>query len=183
MNIRILGLGNPLMSDGAFGPHVVRVLDAFYEMPANVHIIDAGAPGRDITPHLRNADVVILVDTVETGGAAGDIHSYQLRELMREPADPVLCPHDPGLKHALAAAAASGSVPGHVVLYGVVPQWEATGVTLSRAVRSSIAPVVGLIVADLERFGAAARLRAVPRVPDTWWERDAESPVAVGAGV
>lgn len=181
MNIRILGLGNALMSDGAFGPYVVRVLDAFYEMPSNVHLIDAGAPGRDITAHLRAADVVILVDTVETGGAAGDIHSYRLADLLRQPVEPLLCPHDPGIKKALVAAAASGSAPEHVVLYGVVPEWEATGVTLSRAVRSSIAPVVGLIVTELERLGAAPALRATPRVPDTWWERSADFAVAAAA--
>jgi hydrogenase maturation protease len=179
MNIRILGLGNALMSDGAFGPYVVRVLDALYEMPPNVHAIDAGAPGRDITPHLAQADVVILIDTVETGGMAGDIHTYRLDELVREPAEPLLCPHDPGIKAALLTAASAGSMPGHVVLFGVVPEWEATGVTLSRPVRSSIAPVVGLIAAELARHGAAPTLRAVPRVPDTWWER-AELAPAIG---
>lgn len=180
MNIRILGLGNALMSDDAFGPYVVRVLDAFYEMPPNVHVIDAGAPGRDIAPHLAQADVVILVDTIETGGVAGDIHTYQLDELIREPAEPLLCPHDPGIKSALLKAAAAGSVPEHVVLYGVVPEWEATGATLSRCVRSSIAPVVGLIVRELERHGARPTLRAVPRVPDTWWERDGELAATTG---
>lgn len=179
MQIRILGLGNALMSDGAFGPYVVRVLDAFYEMPANVHLIDAGTPGRRIVPHVRQADVLILVDTVETGGRAGDIHSYQLNDLLRQPVEPLLCPHDPGIKQALVEAELSGAVPEHVVLFGVVPEWEATGVTLSRAVRLSIAPVVGLIVMELQRLGAAPALRAVARVPDTWWERDAD--VAVEA--
>jgi hypothetical protein len=60
-----------------------------------------------------------------------------------------------------------------VVLFGVVPEWEATGVTLSRAVRSSIAPVVGLIVSELDRLGAAPVPRSVPRVPHAWWEREA----------
>lgn len=172
MNIRILGLGNALMSDGAFGPYVVRVLDALYEMPSNVHIIDAGAPGRDIAPHLMQADVVILVDTVETGGMAGDIHSYKLGELLRQAAEPLLCPHDPGIREALLRAEACGSVPEQVVLFGVVPEWEATGATLSRPVRTSILPVVGLIVTELERLGAPPTRRAVPRIPDTWWERE-----------
>ena len=182
MNIRILGLGNALMSDGAFGPYVVRMLDALYEMPQSVHVIDAGAPGRDITAHLVQADVVILVDTVETGGAAGDIHAFHLDDLVREPAEPLLCPHDPGIKSALARSAAAGSAPGHVVLYGVVPEWEATGVTLSRPVRASIAPVVGMIVAELERLGASPVRRAVPRISDAWWERDAELAGGVRTG-
>jgi hydrogenase maturation protease len=175
MNIRILGLGNALMSDGAFGSHVVRVLDAFYEMPQNVHIIDAGAPGRDITPHLARAEVVILVDTIATGGMPGDIQSYHLDDLLREPAEPLLCPHDPGIRSALRTVTAHGVLPLHVLLIGVVPEWEATGVTLSRAVRSSIGPVVGLIVAELERLGAPATPRAVPRVPDMWWEREPDA--------
>jgi hydrogenase maturation protease len=180
MNIRILGLGNALMSDDAFGPSVVRVLDALYEMPPNVHIIDAGAPGRDIAPHLVRADVVILVDTVETGGVAGDIHSYQLDELLRQATEPLLCPHDPGIREALLRAAAAGSAPEHVILFGVVPEWEATGATLSRPVRSSILPVVGLIVAELERrLGAPPVRRAVPRIPDLWWERGADLQAAV----
>ena len=155
MNIRILGLGNALMSDGAFGPYVVRVLDAFYEMPPNVHIIDAGAPGRDIAPHLR-------------AGRRRDPRRHG-RDRRRRGRHPLVSAGRPaaaarraapvsarsGHQQGAARAAAAGSVPEHVVLFGVVPEWEATGVTLSRAVRSSIAPVVGLIVAELERLGAA----------------------------
>ena len=50
--IRVLGLGNVLMSDDGFGPYVARVLEAFYEFPDDVEVIDVGTPGLDLTPYL-----------------------------------------------------------------------------------------------------------------------------------
>ena len=183
MNIRILGLGNVLMSDDGFGPYAVRVLDAFYEMPENVQVIDAGTPGLDLTPFLLDADVVIFVDTVKASGVAGDIRTYGRDEILRHAPQPRLSPHDPGVKEALLTLAAAGVGPSQVKLIGVVPDWVATGVRLSPDVRSAIAPVIGLIVMELERLGARPKIRAVPRRPDTWWERapgaDAAGPVTI----
>ena len=176
MNVRILGLGNVLMSDDGFGPYVVRVLEAFYEAPGNVQIIDAGTPGLDLTPYLLDADVVIIADTIESGGAPGSIHVFQLPDIVRHAPQPRLSPHDPGIKEALLTVAAAGAGPKEVLLIGVVPEWTATGVKLSRPVRSAIAPVLGLILTDLERMGIRLEMRPVPREPDTWWERDAAAP-------
>ena len=175
MNIRVLGLGNVLMSDDGFGPYVVRVLDAFYEFPESVQVIDAGTPGLDLTPYLLDADVVILIDTVTSKGQPGEIVTYQLQDILKNPPQPRLSPHDPGVKEALLTVAAAGAGPTQVLLVGVVPEWVATGVDLSASVRSSIAPVVSLVVTELERLGQPACLRAVPRQPDTWWERAVEA--------
>ena len=179
MSIRILGLGNALMSDDGFGPYVVRVLEALYELPDRVQVIDAGMPGLEATHHLSGAEAVILVDTVAAEGAPGDIHAWQLRDILADAPQARVSPHDPGIKDALLAAAAAGAAPGHVLLVGVVPEWVATGAHLSRPVRSAIAPVVGLIVAELERLGCAPVPRRVPRHPDTWWERAADEEPAV----
>lgn len=181
MNIRVLGLGNVLMSDDAFGPYVVRVLDAAYEMPNNVHLIDAGRPGMDLVPCLSGADVVILIDTVAGPGRPGDVHSYRLDDLITQPHAVPLCPHDPGVGAALRKAAALGKAPRHALLLGVTPEWEATGRRLSRAVQDAVSPIVGLIIRELDRLGASPRPRAIPRVPDTWWERAADHAVAARA--
>jgi hypothetical protein len=61
-----------------------------------------------------------------------------------------------------------------VLLIGVVPEWVATGVQLSRPVRSALAPAIGLAITELERLGHRPRVRPVPRHPDTWWEREPE---------
>ena len=174
MDVRILGLGNVLMSDDGFGPYVVRVLDAFYELPEEVQVIDAGTPGLDLTPFLAGADRVIFVDTVASEGAPGGIRTYTMADILRHLPDARLTPHDPGLKEALLTLQTAGTGPADALLIGVVPEWVATGVSLTPSVRSSIAPAVALIVTELERMGLRPRVRPVPRRPDTWWEREPE---------
>lgn len=178
MKIRILGLGNVLMSDDGFGPYVARVIEAFYDVPDGVQVIDAGPPGLDLTTFLLDADAVILIDTVSARGTAGDIHSWQMSEILLNVPESSSSLHAQELAKALLTAAASGAGPKHVLLLGVVPEWVATGVSLSRAVRSAIAPVIGLVVTELDRLGTRLRLRPVPREPDTWWERGARSELA-----
>jgi hydrogenase maturation protease len=172
MNIRIVGLGNVLMSDDGFGPYAVRVLEAFYEMPENVQVIDAGTPGLDLTPYLFDADVVIFLDTVKTDACAGAIRTFTEPEILRSGPPTRLSPHDPGIKDSLMALAAAGHAPKEVLLIGVVPEWVATGVSLSGSLRSAIAPAISVALSELERLGCSARPRPVPRRPDTWWERE-----------
>src|SRR5512138_763879 len=95
--VRVLGLGNVLMGDDAFGPWVIEELLARWEIPGAVSVVDVGTPGLDLTPYLGGADAVVLVDTVKADGPPGRIHVYEKRELLRLPAAPRLSPHDPGL--------------------------------------------------------------------------------------
>ena len=173
MDIRILGLGNVLMSDDGFGPYVVRVLDAFYDLPDGVQAIDAGTPGLDLTPFLLDAGAVIVVDTVKAQGLPGDIRTYDRDDILGHTTQHRRARHDSGLRDALLTVSAAGTAPAHVKLIGVIPEWIATGVTLSRHVRAAVAPAIGLVVTELERLGARPAMRPVPRRPDTWWEREA----------
>lgn len=171
MRIRVIGLGNVFMSDDGFGPYVVRVLEALYEFPQHVQVIDAGTPGLDLTPCLIDADVLVLVDTVTADGCAGDLHQFRLTDVLQGSPMARLSPHDPGVKEALLNMAAAGMGPKHVLLLGVVPEWIATGVDLSPAVRGALSPVIGMIVSELERHGVRPVRRREARQPDTWWER------------
>jgi hydrogenase maturation protease len=149
MKVRIIGVGNVFMSDDGFGPAVARMLEAFYEMPPCVTVIDGGVPGFSLTPHLTGDDPLVVVHAAPAVGRPGEIR-------VRRSSD-----GEPGAWPA-----------GHmdVVAISVVPDWVATGVTLSRTVRSAVAPVVGLVVTELERLGLAPSLRSTPKQPDFWWE-------------
>lgn len=175
MKIRILGLGNVLMSDDGFGPYVARVLEAFYDFPEDVEVIDVGTPGLDLTPYLLDSDAVIFVDTVKSQGNPGDMRVYDRADILRYAPQQRLSPHDPGLKEGLLTVAAAGAGPAHATLVGVIPEWVATGTDLSPSVRSAIAPVIGAILAELEQLGARAVMREEPRTPQTWWETREEA--------
>lgn len=171
MRVRVIGLGNVLMSDDAFGPYVVRLIDAFYVVPPEVQVVDAGTPGLDLIPYVCGADTVIIVDTVRAEGPPGDIRVFRSADILADAVQPRLGPHDPGVKEALLTAAVAGSAPREVLLVGVIPQSVEMGVDLSPAVRSSLAPVVGWIVTELTARGVGPLQRATPRAPAIWWEQ------------
>ena len=170
MDIRILGLGNVLMSDDGFGPYVARVLEAFYEFPRDVEVLDVGTPGLDLTPYLLGADAVIFVDTVTSTGSPGETRVYDRAEILRHPPQARTGPHDPGLKEALLTVDAAGAGPPIVTLIGVIPEWVATGTALSPAVGAAVTTVVRLVIDELDRLGVPAVARPIPRPPNIWWE-------------
>jgi len=167
--IRVLGLGNVLMSDDGFGPYVARVLDALYEFPDGVEAIDIGTPGLDLTPYLLNTDAVIFLDTVASSGAPGETRVYNRADILRYAPETRTGGHDPALKEALLTVDAAGAGPKTVTLIGVLPASVAPGVTLSRPVSEAVGLVVQLVIRELARAGAVALLRSVPRDPQIWW--------------
>jgi hydrogenase maturation protease len=167
--IRVLGVGNVLMSDDGFGPFVIRVLDANYECPPGVEFVDVGTPGLDLTPYLLDADTVIFVDTVSSRGEAGEIRVYEREDLLKYPPQVRTGPHDPALKEALLTVAAAGVGPARVLLIGVIPQWIATGVALSPQVEGAVPRAVALVVSVLKGLGAPPVRRLHPAPPDVWW--------------
>jgi hydrogenase maturation protease len=172
--IRVLGLGNVLMSDDGFGPLVVRVLEAHYECPPGVEFIDVGTPGLDLTPFLLDAAAVVFVDTVTSRGEPGGIRIYDRDAILRVPPQTRTGGHDPALKEALLTVAAAGGGPIHVTLVGAIPEWVATGVTLSPRLEAAVGPAVRAIVDTLAGLGVRLTRRARPAVPHIWWAQARE---------
>jgi hydrogenase maturation protease len=170
--IRVLGLGNVLMSDDGFGPFVVRVLEATYEMPEGVEFVDVGTPGLDLTPYLLDTRAVIFVDTVKSNAAPGEIRIYDREDILRYPPQARTGGHDPALKEALLTVDAVGGGPSRVTLIGVVPEWVATGTELSPLVEAAVGRAVIAVVRALEALGVKVVRRARPQAPDIWWASD-----------
>jgi hydrogenase maturation protease len=167
--IRVLGLGNVLMSDDGFGPFVVRVLEAAYECPPDVEIVDAGTPGLDLTPYLLGADAVVFVDTVTSRGEPGTIRVYDRDAILRVPPQARTGGHDPALKEALLTVEAAGVGPARARLVGVIPEWIATGVTLSPRLEAAVGPAVTAVVDALAGFGVRLVRRPHPGPARIWW--------------
>lgn len=171
MDIRVLGLGNVLMGDDAFGPSVIEAFTAAYDVPANVSVIDLGTPGLDLAPFLMGADAIIVIDTVRADGPPGTIHSYTRDRLLAHAPGLRLGPHDPGLTHTLLALQFAECGPEEVRLVGAVPSTTAPCARLSAPLRQAIPVAVAAVVHELERLGATVvpRPAAAPATP--WWER------------
>ena len=96
--VGVLGLGNVLMGDDAFGPWVVQMLLAGYEFPEGVSVEDLGTPGLDLMPYVTDLEALVLVDTVRSGAPPGTVRLYRRDELLKHAPWPRLSPHDPGVE-------------------------------------------------------------------------------------
>jgi hydrogenase maturation protease len=174
MRIAVIGIGNVLAGDDAVGPHVVRVLEARYEVPDGVSVLDAGTPGYDLTAFLVGQDAVVLVDAVRAKGAPGELRTYDKAELLAKKPILAVSPHEPGVREALLNADFMGVTPGTVRLVGVIPSATATGIGLSAEVRAAVPGAVDAVVRELAAAGVALEPRREPREPDLWWEKRPE---------
>ena len=169
--VAVIGIGNVLAGDDAVGPHVVRVLEARYELPEGVSVIDAGTPGYDLTAFLAGMDAVVLVDAVRAKGAPGELRTYGVQALLEKAPILALSPHEPGVREALLNAQFMGVLPPAVKLVGVIPGATESAIELSPAVRGAIGAAVDAVVAELGALGVTLARRDPPREPDLWWER------------
>jgi hydrogenase maturation protease len=168
--IRVLGMGNVLMGDDAFGPYVARMFASRFDVPDRVSVEDVGTPGLDLTPYLHEARAIIVIDTVLSDGPAGTIRRYDRDQLLEAPPPDRSSPHQPGLREALMAAELTTGMPEEVIVIGVVPEDTEAGTGLSAALGARVNEVIALLVDELTRLGSPPRPAAAERSPDIWWE-------------
>lgn len=168
--IRILGVGNVLCTDDGLGPYAIKVLEAQFEFPEGVEVLDVGTPGLDFTPYLADARMVIVLDTVKSEEAAGTLRLLRDGEIVAKPPPSRMSPHEPGLREALMATEFSDSSPEEILLVGVVPETTDGGTRLTAAVEAAVPKVVATVVEELEKLGRPAVPRNPPGELEIWWE-------------
>ena len=168
--VRILGVGNVLCTDDGLGPYAIKALEAQYEFPEGVEVLDVGTPGLDFTPYLADARMVIVLDTIKGKEPAGTLRLLRDREIVATPPPSRMSPHEPGLREALMATELAEMSPEEILLIGVVPESTEQGTRLSDAVKSAVPSVVDTVVAELERLGRPPIQRDPPAALDVWWE-------------
>ncbi|HSU80789.1 MAG TPA: hydrogenase maturation protease [Thermoanaerobaculia bacterium] len=169
----ILGLGSVLMGDDAAGPHVLRRLEAEYELPSEIEILDLGTPGPELAHIVEGLDALIVIDTIKAPGDPGDLHVLRRAEILSGNGAPDrLSPHDPSLRGALVAASLLGRSPEDVLLIGIVPGDNHLGIGLSPGVRSALWGATALVAAELARLGYEVPRRKERAGDKVWWEKD-----------
>jgi hydrogenase maturation protease len=168
--IRILGVGNVLCTDDGLGPYAIKVLEAQFEFPDDVEVIDVGTPGLDFTPYLADARMVIVLDTIKGEEPAGTLRLLRDREIVAKPPPSRMSPHEPGLREALMATEFGDCSPREILLVGVVPESTGQGTRLSDAVAGAVPKVVEQVLEELKRLGRPAVPLENPVEPEIWWE-------------
>lgn len=82
----LFGCGNPLFGDDGFGAEVIQYLEAFYPLPREVELLDAGTAVRDFLMDVllmeQKPSQIIIVDAMSiTGAAAGEIREIGVKDI------------------------------------------------------------------------------------------------------
>lgn len=165
----VLGLGNVLMGDDAFGPAVVHAFEDAYTVGPDVEVVDLGTPGLDMTPWMTDADRLIVVDTVKSSRPPGTLCIYSKADIMKQPPGPRVGPHDPGLRETLGTLELLGRGPHDVTVVGIVPARTALGAPLSPSVAAGVQAAIDAVVETLQRDGLGVWRRDVPLTPNPLW--------------
>jgi hydrogenase maturation protease len=180
-SIGVLGLGNVLLGDDAFGPYVIELLRAGYDLGGEhaaspqVELLDVGTPGLGLPAHL-GYDAVVLVDTVAAEAEPGTLGLYRRADLDNLPPKPRVSPHDPAVQEALWLADLDGRAPRELLLIGVVPEHVRLSEPMSPRVHAAGAAAIAAVVAELARLGARIRPRPFAERPRLWWLADRGRP-------
>lgn len=172
--IAVVGIGNVLLGDDGFGPTVIELLRAGWQMPANVDLIDAGTPGLDLAGYLHGIDEIILVDAVAAELAPGEIRVYDGDEILDLPRKPRVSPHDPALQEALWIVELDGYGPRRTVLIGAKPQSVDARIGLSPTMLDASREAMQAVIDRLSTLGCAVRAIRPRRRHAAWWLGDAQ---------
>jgi hydrogenase maturation protease len=153
MKTLIFGAGNLLLSDEGFGVHAIRHLEENYTFPDSVELYDGGTLGIMVTHKLEEADVVYVLDVVDTAGEAGDLFRFDKDDIMLDRLPLKLSPHQIGIQEVLYLAEMRETCPDRVSILGVIPGSLDAGCELTPPVRAKLQTVAEIMVSELAAAG------------------------------
>lgn len=153
--IRVLGLGNEILSDDAFGIVAAQQIQQLF--PGEVEVGCTSAAGFDLIDYILNASHLIVIDTVLTGAAEpGTVYTLREGEVETVAGD---SPHRIGLFEALAVARKLDLPAPQEVTILVVEAADCTtlGGAMHPAVQAAMPVVIKRVQEILRLLGIEAR--------------------------
>lgn len=143
VRVRILGVGNLLMTDDGVGIHVVQRLREM-ELPSAIDVVDGGTGGMDLVHLLDGVEEVILVDAAEIGREPGEF-AWLTSDHVPAPAAGRISAHQLGVAEMLRLAELMDK---HVTvsICGVQPGAIDYGMELSPQVAGKLDSIVAAVV-------------------------------------
>ena len=148
----VLGIGNTILSDEGAGVHAAAALEACYELPDNIEVIDGGTSGMELLGPLSDTDFLVVLDAVKAGQPPGTLVKLSGKEV------PIffrtkLSPHQVSICDVLASLEFAGDLPGKIVLIGIEPESLELGTNLTPTVAARISEMASMAAHELMAFG------------------------------
>ncbi|MCE1240776.1 MAG: HyaD/HybD family hydrogenase maturation endopeptidase [Azonexaceae bacterium] len=153
--VLVLGIGNLLWADEGFGVRCVEALNAGWQFPPQVRLMDGGTQGLYLLPYVQEADALLVFDAVDYGDTPGDLREVLGEQVPRFMGAKKMSLHQTGFQEVLMAAELTGKLPAELVLIGVQPEeLEDYGGSLRDVVKAQLPPALQLALNWLDRWGA-----------------------------
>ncbi|NIA09652.1 MAG: hydrogenase maturation protease [Nitrospiraceae bacterium] len=169
--IGILGAGNILLRDEGFGVRFISILEAKYDFPENVEIIDGGTAGLFLTSKIEGLKKLLIIDVVKAKGKPGTIELYNKEDFFLERIPLKVSPHQIGLQEVLLLTDIKGTCPKQVRLIGIIPKSVEAGTSLSPELNAVIPEVERITINELEKWNIKPKLKINPKKPNIWWDK------------
>jgi len=157
-NIRVIGVGNTLLSDDGIGPRVCAEL-AKRKLPAGVQITDAGCALSTVLLSHEEADAILILDAVRGGGTPGDVYSFPIDELPgpRRARSPYKAVHEIGIEDSVALARIAWGKNPDITIIGIEPASLEIGMELSPALARKFGAILNLIETEVKRMAEGGK--------------------------
>jgi hydrogenase maturation protease len=158
--IAVVGIGNLLLTDDGVGIHALRELEARYDFPEEVDLLDGGTMGLDLLPFLEGKSRILFLDAVQFREGVGSIGELNNEEIPRF-FSTKLSVHQIALPDLLAAGKLLGTLEGEMCLLGIEPASLETGFGLSPELGERFEAFLAAIVRKLSDWGVSFQPRKV----------------------
>jgi hydrogenase maturation protease len=153
----VIGVGNDLRGDDAAGLEAVRRLRSL----PGVRVVEHHGEAVDLLDLWRDADAIVLVDTVRSGAPAGTIHRIDASDEAIPSPLRRASSHTIGTAEAIELGRTLGELPERVVVYGIEGTRFAAGSEMSEEVCAG----VGKLSDAVAREAAALSRELTSRPP------------------
>lgn len=152
--ILVLGIGNILWGDEAFGVRAVEAFHRRFVAPENVRVLDGGTQGLYLVHFVADADYLLVFDAIDYGLEPGKLKIVRDGEVPKFTGSKKMSLHQTGFQEVLSAADLLGRYPQRLALIGCQPlDLENWGGPLTEPVRAALEPAIAAAAQVLRDWG------------------------------
>ncbi|MCD6490287.1 MAG: HyaD/HybD family hydrogenase maturation endopeptidase [Thermodesulfobacterium sp.] len=156
--IIILGIGNLLLSDEGIGVKIVQDLEARYNFPENVELVDGGVGSFSLLPYIESAKKLLVIDAISGGKPSGTIYKFKDEEIPPQVIEK-LSIHELSFSEILSLAKLRGKYPEEIVIIGIEPQSLEFKIGLTEIVEKNYNKLLNEVLAQLKNWGIEPELK------------------------
>jgi hydrogenase maturation protease len=148
----IIGLGNDQRGDDGSGLEVARTLRP--RLVGRARVEECASEGIALLELWRDADEVMVVDAVVSGGVPGTVHRIEAGDGFTPGFHTATSTHGLSLAEAVALGRGLGCLPRHLVVYGIEVDQLDVGAGLSPSVARAVREAADRIEAEIREAHA-----------------------------